>query len=351
MSKMENLAPDDETASEEGLPRPRPSWRRTVLRLGVSGLTLAALIMILPRGDLWAALRQVPLVAWLAGVAIYLSLQVLGVVKWRLTVNLTGAGLGFAQAARCYYGGLFSNVFLPSIIGGDVVRAGLAFGRTRSRTGLVLGCLLDRLIDFTALATVASLGALLLRDRFAMLGRNVLLPLAVAFVTAVVVLAALWVLIPVGRLPPRVRLLREKLQQAARPVAQRPHYVLASLAIAVTLQSCLVMLNAWLGRACGLDCPLAVWFFVWPLAKLSAVLPVSQGGVGVREAALAFFFKMFSVSAPLAVAAGLVFEAVIIMGHLISGPIAVALGYLSVSPEITAPVASQGIRREPCKTI
>ena len=284
------------------------------------------------------------------GVAIYLSLQVLGVLKWRLTVNLTGAGLGFAQAGRCYYGGLFSNIFLPSIIGGDVVRAGLAFGGSRSRTGLVLGCLVDRLIDMTALATVASLGALLLRDRFGMLARNVLLPLAGILVVAVACLVALWFLFPARRLPSRARLLLEKLQQAARPVARRPHYVLASLAIGVTLQSCLVMLNAWLGSACGLDCPLAVWFFVWPLAKLSAVLPVSQGGLGVREAALAALFVRFGVAAGLAVAAGLVFEAVIIMGHLISGPIAVALGYVGASREVPPLVASRGIRRKPWKT-
>jgi uncharacterized membrane protein YbhN (UPF0104 family) len=73
---------------------------------------------------------------------------------------------------------------------------------------------------------------------------------------------------------------------------------------------------------------LAVWLFVWPLAKLSAVLPVTQGGVGVREAALAALFLSFDVPATMAVAAGLVFEAVIISGALIGGPLAVVLGRL-----------------------
>ena len=70
MNLPENQAPTYETVPDESprAPsthvRPKASWRRTVVRLGVSGLTLAALVMILPRGDLWAALRQVPLGAW-----------------------------------------------------------------------------------------------------------------------------------------------------------------------------------------------------------------------------------------------------------------------------------------------
>jgi uncharacterized membrane protein YbhN (UPF0104 family) len=64
------------------------------------------------------------------------------------------------------------------------------------------------------------------------------------------------------------------------------------------------------------------------LAKLSAVLPVTQGGVGVREAALAVLFASFGVPAALAVAVGLVWQAVVITGGVVSGPLAMALGYL-----------------------
>jgi glycosyltransferase 2 family protein len=96
--------------------------------------------------------------------------------------------------------------------------------------------------------------------------------------------------------------------------------------LGVTLQSSLVLLNAWLGQTCGLDCSLAVWLFVWPLAKLSGVLPITQGGVGVREAALASLFVPFGVPAALGVAVGLVFQAVVITGAFLSGPLAYFLG-------------------------
>src|SRR6516164_7273481 len=201
MAQLENHAAESAAACHEKPAAPKVSWRRTAIRVGVSGLTLAVLIIILPREELWDALRRVSVATWAAGVVIYLSLHLLGVLKWRLTINLTGAGLGVVQAARCYYGGLFGSTFLPSIVGGDVVRAGLGFNQARCRTGLVVGSLLDRLIDMASLATVAAIGALLLHDRLDMLWRIVVLPLAGAFVLGIGAIAAVWFLVPARRLP------------------------------------------------------------------------------------------------------------------------------------------------------
>jgi len=65
--------------------------------------------------------------------------------------------------------------------------------------------------------------------------------------------------------------------------------------------------------------PLRVWLFAWPLAKLAAVLPLTQGGMGVREAALVALLAPFGASGALVLASGLVWEGVIVAGGLISG--------------------------------
>jgi uncharacterized protein (TIRG00374 family) len=313
-----------ETASPDDAVR-RSRWRMA-LRVGVSGIMVAALFLVLPREQIWSALAKVSLATLAAGVLIYLSLHLLGVMKWRLLVNLAGAGLDPVHAARCYYGGLFGNLFLPSILGGDVVRAGLAFGQARSRTGLVLGSILDRIVDVTALACIALIGALTLPDRLELVERKVVLPLAAAFILLALIAPVFWFMFPARRLPFKARRRVARLREAIRPILRQPQYVLVALVLGITLQTCLVLINVSLGKACGLEVPLAVWLFVWPLAKLSAVLPVTQGGVGVREAALAALFASFDVPAAMAVAVGLVFEAVVISGALISGPLALALG-------------------------
>jgi uncharacterized membrane protein YbhN (UPF0104 family) len=84
-------------------------------------------------------------------------------------------------------------------------------------------------------------------------------------------------------------------------------------------------LNACLGAACGLHLPLWAWLFAWPLAKLASMVPVSLGGLGVREAALVSLLVPFGADAASVVAAGLAFEAVIIIGGLIGGLISLLL--------------------------
>jgi len=54
-------------------------------------------------------------------------------------------------------------------------------------------------------------------------------------------------------------------------------------------------------------------------AKLSAALPITQEGIGVREATLAALLLPFGAPAALTVAAGLAWEATVVSGALAGG--------------------------------
>src|SRR5688500_19428913 len=96
------------------------------------------LFLFLPFGDLIAALRRVPTVIWPLAIGSYLVAHFLGVMKWRMLTNSSGAGLSFGAALRAYYWGLFGTTFLPSVIGGDVVKIAFAMRGANSSTGLVV---------------------------------------------------------------------------------------------------------------------------------------------------------------------------------------------------------------------
>lgn len=301
-------------------------WRHPAFRLAGSAVVLALLFTVLPAGELLAAMRRLPITAWVAAVATYLALHLIGVVKWRLLVNAAGAGLSFVDGVRAYYSGLFGNTFLPSIVGGDVVRAGVAFGVVRSRSGLLLGSLVDRVQDVVGLGLVAGIGALLSPRALAPESRLVFLALGGTLAAGGVAALLAWRLFPSRHLPFRLRRKLVPVRRAIRATAARPSRLVAALFLGMLLQSLLIVLNWVMGRAIGIDIPLYVWFFVWPLAKISGLLPLTQGGIGVREAAQAALFAPFGVSAVMAVATGLVFEVVIITGGLVGGAIAWLLG-------------------------
>lgn len=312
-------------SDDQATPRKRSILKHPLVRIGGSAAMLALLFTALPFADIAAAIKSVPGWVWPAALAVYMSLHLIGVVKWRMLTNTAGAGLSFRTAARAYYMGLFGNTFLPSIVGGDVVRAGVALRAARSRSGLVLGSLIDRLLDIVGMAAVAGIGALLSPRALDAQSRRIFLTLgallAVAGIGAVVAVA----LIPVRRFPWKIRRKMVLVRRAIRATIQRPQALLTAFVLGMALQSLLTVLNWWLGRVIGIDIPLYVWLFVWPLAKIAGLLPLTQNGIGVREAAQAALFAPFGVSAAKAVATGLVFEVVIISGGLLGGLIAYLL--------------------------
>lgn len=305
---------------------PRVTLKGAAIRLGGSALLLTLLFLLLPLDELWSAMRRVPAGLWFIALAVYMSFHLIGVFKWRLLVNTAGAGLDTLGAVRAYYLGLFGNTFLPSVVGGDVLRAGVAMRRVRSGEALVLGSLVDRIQDVLGLAAVAGIGALLLPAALDERSRRIFWTLAAVFAALAAIAVLLVLLLPGRRFPWRIRRRLVRIRAAFRGLSRRPRALATAFILGMLLQTLQVALNVWLGGMVGLDAPFQVWLFVWPLAKIAATVPVTQGGLGVREAALAALFAPFGVPAVLAVAVSLVFQVVVISGGLLGGALSLLLG-------------------------
>jgi glycosyltransferase 2 family protein len=301
---------------------------RALLRGGGSLLVLFLLFRFLPGGRVWQALRALPTVLWLAAIGLYLAGHCVGIGKWRLMVNLAGAELNVRQAARCYFAGLFGSLFLPSLIGGDLVRAALAMRLGRSKAGVLLGSFLDRVIDLTALALLAGVGALLAPRMLDERSRKIFLLLGAAAATGAALVGAVIALLPVSRFSRRMRRRIVQFRRAARSMARRPQMMAGALSLAVLAQLIFIGLSIRLAEQCGLHLAFRAWLFAWPLAKLSAALPITLGGIGVREAALAALLLPFGAPAALTVAAGLAWEAIVVTGALLAGFFSALLGRL-----------------------
>jgi glycosyltransferase 2 family protein len=303
-------------------------WFVVVLRWAAGLAILGALAHFFPLAALRAAIAQVPASRFAAILLGYLLAHIVGVAKWRMVVNAAGAKLDFATSAQCYAGGLFGTLFLPSIVGGDVVRLAVGLRRSPRPAAVLAGNLVDRVLDVAAQAGLVLAGLDLLPDslpaEFEEKAENGLLWAAGV---ALVLLVAAWLLrrTLLGGRSVRFRRRLARLRHALRAVSRRPLVLVRGWFLATLIQSSLLVLTARLAAYCGLNLPLRVWLFAWPLAKLVAVLPLTQGGIGVREAALVGLLAPFGAPAHLVLAAGLVWEGVILSGGLIAGGAALAL--------------------------
>src|SRR5258708_39839725 len=108
-----------------------------------------------------------------------------------------------------------------------------------------------------------------------------------------------------------------RLRHTLRCVSGRPKILILGWLLGTLIQGTFLILTALLAVSCGLVLPLRILLFAWPLANLSAVLPLSQGGIGLREAALVALLAPFGAAAPLVLAVGVVLGGVIIPGGVI----------------------------------
>jgi glycosyltransferase 2 family protein len=294
----------------------------TILRWIAALAVFAILLHFLPVAQLRAALASVRPTRFVIILIIYLCAHAIGIVKWRMVVNAAGSQLNFSTSAQCYLGGLFGTLFLPSIIGGDVIRMAVGLRRSPRPAAVLAGNLVDRFIDVAAQATLVAIGLILLPGslpkQFSALAREILLVFGGIFIAIVLAVFLLRKTLFTGRSRRFLRRLA-RLRHALRAVRERPQILVAGCLLGIFVQATFILLNALLAISCGLFLPLRVWLFAWPLAKIAALLPLTQGGMGIREAVLVALLLPFGARAPLVLASGLAWEGIIVAGGLISG--------------------------------
>jgi len=286
----------------------RPGSSRWWLRAGGSAVAVGILLAIVPVGELWLAVRDVHPVVWLAAVAIFIAGHALNAVKLWILVGPHAAPLD--ACLRAHFTGIAANLGLPGVAGGEIIRVGY-LAPTAGTARVALAAVADRLVDGLVLV-----GIVLVASRVAGLpldaGSTPRLVLRWLLVLGVVLSAVVtW----------RLRRRRgtdgsAQLREAWHDLLGRPLALGGAMGISLGVQTLLVLTNVWLGTQVGLSAPLAPWFLAWTASKLSALLPVSLGGIGVREATLVSVLAAYGAPADLVLATGVLWEGAIIAGSL-----------------------------------
>lgn len=293
------------------------AWRRLALRLTLSVIVLAFLLNCLPADAIWAALERIALGRWLVILIAMAALHTVAAAKWRMLVRAAGVPCEFFEAVRAHGAGLFAGLFLPGLVGTDVVRATLLTRAGGDVAPIAVGSVADRLVDTASLVFLAALGAAVATGGGAYWATPALV--FGALVAGSIAARPTLRFLGRGSFPVRVRASATKLGDSLDALLMRPSTAFSAFAISVVLQTGFVLLSMWLGRAVGIDVSAAAWFLAFPLAKLTLLAPVTVGGLGFREAALAALLVPFGVAPAVAVAQGLLWQTLQIGLALLGG--------------------------------
>ena len=307
----------------------RPSLY-TVFKIVVTVGLFAFLIYSMNLADLGAVLANVQPLPLLLALALYSLALVLGALKWQFLVRAQGIEAPLGALLSFALVGLFFGNFMPSNVGGDVVRAYDLARFTRGRTeAAAISVLVDRLMGFMAnlgsAVVMAVLTAALLAPDVAEYFQVVTAVAAAAFVFALALLfsrrvsrraAFFFERQPLARLRP----LAGKVYRALQ--VYRFRYRALALNVGVSLVIVVLTAAAWytLGLAVGITHVSFVYYLLFnPLIAFVTLIPISLNGLGVKELGAVYFFKLMGVPAAEAFSMSLLFHVIIIATSLPGG--------------------------------
>lgn len=257
---------------------------------------------------------------WLLGaLAMTLPMQCLSAWRWRYTARRLGVPLPFRRALAEYYVASFLNSTLPSGVAGDAARVWRhgrnqpGAGRERYR-GALHAVLLERAAGQFAIAIVLVAGLVLNSELLANLPGAlwVLIPIVLIVVLLQCALVSLalgvWIRRPAGIL----RQLADDLRRAWTPGRVFLFQLLLSLAVAVSY----LLIFYLAGRAAGQVLQPAVALLAIPVVLYAMILPVSVGGLGLRELTAAGLWPLLDMAAAQGVLTALLYGGVVLAGSM-----------------------------------
>jgi glycosyltransferase 2 family protein len=292
----------------------------------VSIALYAAIFFLTDAGAIVARVRAARFEYVAAGVALYATGQAISAWKWYLLLRPVQLRVPYRRMLAFYFIGMFFNLFLPTIVGGDAVKALLLARETGAPARSAVAVFMERNLGLLALLSIAvvaawmaprvellgfSLGTLTTVLLVAFLAVNLVLTSRGAYALVDRVIAAT----PLARFHPRAL----SLYRAITPYTSAGGVVMSSIALSFAFQ-CVVIAVVFLNaRALNLDFPLtAVAVFV-PLISLGGMIPVSVNGLGVREALYILLFGRLGAPAELSVSLALLYLAVTVATGLPGG--------------------------------
>ena len=278
-------------------------------------VSLALLTYLVTRADLHEIGAAMKETQWLLVLVVFLLFFVhfyIGTFRWRALARLHNADPKIGYLFRSYMVANFFNNFLPSTIGGDIVRIHDTWRAGTSRAGAAATILVERVLGVLSLAVLAAVGLF-------MLGSKVSFGSELQWLVGILILALLFVLVLLfwppawwSRLVSRVAgaeiflvsRVAEVFGRVSDEFRGEQKTLFLALLLSFLIQANIIIEYYLIGIAIGIDLPVVVFVAIVPLALVVIMLPVSINGIGLREGVFTVLFGLFGID----VAAALVFS-------------------------------------------
>ena len=296
---------------------------RTFLLIVKLVLSVGLLAYLLRSVDLSDVLRHVvegEHSYFAVAIVIYAVVVILSTVRWKVLLDALGASSKFTALCQSYMVATFFNNFLPSNVGGDVVRVRDAARIAGSRTASLTVAVLDRVIGFVALYLIAStafiFGGPMVRELAG--ARVILLGLTAVFVVlgAIFLRSGMVTAIIEGVGLRRFPWAFERfgsVQAAVNAYRAKKGALVEAFLLSLGLQLLGVTYFFMVARALKIPLEFGACLLMVPLCTLIQAIPISFNGWGLREGVYVVYFNQVGLPRESALAFSIVAAGLVVM--------------------------------------
>ncbi len=288
------------------------------LRIAVIVGGIAWAINWVSKENLWGKWAEIftKMNPWIfaGALGVFLIGQFLVGLRWWLLLRSQSIFIKFFAAVRLHFLGLFYNNFMPSSVGGDLIRAWYVTKHTDKKFEAALSVFVDRVIGLLSTFVIAAFFYLMLmRNHDGKMNFNVnndLFKSAIQYkgiaIWAIVIVAVVFcglLLHQQGR-----KLLRKiwssvslvainifsKLRNAVVIYCSKPVTIFSVFGLTVFIQIMVITSFWFLGRNLGIEASIKYYFVFFTLTWVLGAIPISIGGAVVVEFLLAALFIQFA---------------------------------------------------------
>jgi uncharacterized protein (TIRG00374 family) len=304
-----------------------------IVKIGVSTALMALLLSRTDLDRLWSRVRMASVGWLLTALALYFVMVLASAWRWGLLLHAQHVAISTRRLLGSFLVATFFNNFLPSNIGGDVIRVRDTAGPARSLTLATTIVLIDRGIGLLGLGLVAAIGATAAGGNSGPVLPSVLwvgLLLACALsVPAVLAPAGVgWILQPLRIF--HAEWVGERITRVTDALAKfrnRPQALGGCFLGAVLVQAVLVAFYAAIVRS--MNIPVSFWHLavIVPITFIVQMVPLSVNGFGVREATFSFYFARLGLPLDSAITVSLMGAGLVMLFSLSGAAVYVARGH------------------------
>ncbi|MBM3245778.1 MAG: flippase-like domain-containing protein [Candidatus Omnitrophica bacterium] len=294
-----------------------------LFRVAISVILLFFLFQQVDRKSLLGIIKNARLDLLLFAFIIFFFSYLFCLLRWEMLLKAVKIHLSLKRIVMSFAGGVFFSLFLPSTIGGDLVRSIDLAVHTRRPREVVATVLLDRLSGYIGLVILALLSLLfgwkLMKDK------SILLSVVIITALLVVILLALFnrfIYFRVNRLlhsptAGRLRAAIKNLHQEIHYFRHHQKVIVNNLILSVLIQMVTPLTFFVIALSLGIKLNIAYFFIFLPIIGAITLLPISIGGLGLRDATVIFFFAKAGLGKDMAFAMSLLnFVFILIYGAL-----------------------------------